>query len=268
MSGHDVFRSLSEKLLVANDDLWALTGFSPLTSILMPAWDFLRVRLATRDKSLRALHAKLRRLRQQLVNDTRYHCYGHGYFYQSFDRLLISGRRRTRERVREMELDTICKGRKIVDLGSNVCFLALQLSEVASAVDCVDSNPHVIEIGRAVAEHLAAKKVSFSASDYLDFLRGCDDATYDVILLLSAHISFDHTDPSHFGELLAECKRVLAPRGILVFESHPRFFENKYIGMERTFLILAHYFSVKKLGQLVYGSMLDRGRYVAYCEGT
>jgi|ERR1051326_184442 SAM-dependent methyltransferase len=255
-----------ENLLIANDEIWSAARFGIATSIWMPMFDFVRVAVHRNSGSLRSLHRSLKILRRKLAKDTRYHDHGHGYFYQSFERLLISGRRKTLARAQDLGLDKLCRDKKVLDLGSNVCFLALQLTEVASSVDCVDSNPYAIDIGRTVAAHSKSTNIAFHKSDYMVFLRACERSRYDVVLLLSAHISFDHTDPSHICDLLSECRRVLGTNGTLVFESHPRFFEDRYMGLERTFALLSQYFDITNFGQLVYGSMLDRGRLVAFCK--
>jgi SAM-dependent methyltransferase len=266
-SRYEVCREwLRERLLVANDLLWQGARICLATSFWMPLVDYLRV-LKSPDKArLTPLHRALASIRRRASRDPKFYDYGHGYFYQSLEPLLVSGRRRTSERVHELELSALCDGRKVLDLGSNVCFLSLQLAQGALSVDCVDTNPYAIEIGKTAARFMDTRNISFEISDYMDFLRSCEDGTYDTVLLLSSHVSFDHTDSSHLDGLLDQCARVLAKDGTLIFESHPRFFEDRYSGMERTFHALTEHFAITRLGQLSYGSMLDRGRFVAYCR--
>lgn len=187
--------------------------------------------------------------------------YGEGYFYQSFDRIAVSGLRNTEARVATMGLRDLLRGKRVLEIGCNSGFLTLSVADVVERIVAFDINPHLIAIARAVAEYLGLFRASFAVSSFESF--ACDQG-FDVVLSLANHSTYDGNTRQGLEEYFGRCRDLLAPGGLLVFESHPPQHEGK--GLPRVIELVGSFFNVSERRILDYGTFLDRGRTFILAE--
>ncbi len=105
-----------------------------------------------------------------------------------------------------------------------------------STIDLVEIDEEVIKISKKFLEEIAGeawndKRLEIHIDDGVKWVKKTKDNFYDVIFI-------DCSDPSEFSNLLfsdsfyKECKRILAPRGILATQSEsPESFKNIHINI-------------------------------------
>jgi len=207
---------------------------------------------------LLALHARLLELSIALSEQWKSYDYGEGYFYQSFDAVGITGLRDTRGRVDSMKLLERLKGKRVLEIGCNSGFLTLMIAETAKHVNGFDINPYLIDMARVVAEHLGIDNVSFETTTF-ETLRNED--TYDAVLSFANHSTYDKNTRFAIEEYFSKCRSLLAPDGVLLFESHPP--EHEAGRLPDVLAIIENLFHVEEVEVLNYGTFLDRGRTFA-----
>ena len=55
--------------------------------------------------------------------------YGYNYFYQSLDKINLSGLRKTQKRINALGLQNLVKNKSVLDIGSNIGAISLQLDQ-------------------------------------------------------------------------------------------------------------------------------------------
>lgn len=144
--------------------------------------------------------------------------YVSGYAYQGYGRLGIDGVKPTEARLAAWGIaGLVGPGTRVLDIGSNNGFLALEIARTAGHVDAIEYNPYLVLVGQAAARALGATNVDFICGDFTDHpLPG----GYDVILSLANHQTTDRNMAMPFEGYVARCWSLLRPGGHLLFESH------------------------------------------------
>ncbi len=144
--------------------------------------------------------------------------YVSGYAYQGYGRLGISGVKPTEHRLALWEVHhLLTPGTRVLDIGSNNGFLALEIARTAGHVDAIEYNPYLVLVGEAAARALGATNVSFICGDFTDHALS---GGYDVVLSLANHQTTDQHMTMPFAEYVARCWMLLNEGGHLLFESH------------------------------------------------
>ncbi len=207
------------------------------------------------NRELLALHRRLNACLSGASDEWSSYDYGEGYFYQSFERIGVRGLRNTEERVAAMGLSELVTGRRVLEVGCNSGFLSLSIAESAAAVVGFDLNPFLIEMANATADHLGLTTAQFSTSSFEDFPAS---DPFDVVLSFANHSTFDGNTHQTLEAYFDRCRALLAPGGLLLFESHPPAHEGD--GLEKVCEIIGSRFSIEARSVLDYGSFLDQGR--------
>ena len=233
-------------------------------------WHFLRLSLTSKfnrliddlavvsNGHLRQLHHKIRR---HIVAGRSWqgYDYGHGYLYQSYRDLKLSGRRNTEDRIASMSLIERTRSKSVLDIGCNTGFISLAVARMASTVTGFDVNPHVINIANDCAHYLGMSNARFLVSSFTEFP---EFEKFDVVMSLSNHITFDGPVFSTFDGYIAKCSRLLKKRGILVFESHTKMFEVKERSLEHLRSQLNNHFVELLQFTSSTGTSLDKDRLI------
>lgn len=164
-----------------------------------------------------------------------------GSFYQGYDRIGIAGVKPAEKRLERYDAyryfhDTS----KVLDIGSNAGFMACELSYAAAAVDAVELNPYLNEIGILTAEFLE-KNVNFINEDFTKYKT---DKKYDVILSLSNHHTIDGNLDIDFERYIKKIFDMSRPGAILLFESHSIWGDDS--DLEKKFDICNKYFYLQR----------------------
>ncbi len=152
--------------------------------------------------------------------------YEQGYLYQAFHSIGIFGSRSTETRFVDYGLaDLIHAGDRILDIGCNCGFMLIHTAyRTGCTGDGIDINPHMINIGKHVAEFLGlTDKVNLYAERFQDFR---PVGKYNVIFSFASHWTDDEQLRPDFDEYLKQIHSLLAPGGVLVFESHTADIDN------------------------------------------
>jgi len=196
--------------------------------------DWVRVCLF-RDAPLCALHQKFRQYLQLQKKNWPFMKYDVGYFYQGWERLKISGIRRTEERFSQYEVEEILRELRkqraqieVLDVGANVGFFALNLAPYVTHIDAVEVNPYLVKIGEEAARYLGISNVKYHKTDFTQFH---SDKQYDLIIALACYSTDDSKINIELREYFERLYHLLKSGGVLLFESHnkdvnnPHFFQ-------------------------------------------
>jgi 2-polyprenyl-3-methyl-5-hydroxy-6-metoxy-1,4-benzoquinol methylase len=201
------------------------------------------------------LHRELNCVLDELRRNWGSYDYGEGYFYQSFQKLNISGLRNTEERIRCMDLAVHVKGRKVLDIGCNTGFLSLSVADHASYLEGFDINSYLAEIANRVSDFLGIENVNFKTSRFEGY---ATSERFDVVLSFANHSTYDKNTEQDLRSYFQRCHDLLVPDGVLLFESHAPDYEGD--GLRNTISIIERFFDIVKNEKLYYGSFLDNGR--------
>lgn len=204
---------------------------------------------------LLGLHRELNCILDELRRNWRSYDYGEGYFYQSLQKLNLSGLRNTEERIRSMDLPMHVKGRKVLDIGCNAGFLALSIADSVSHLEGFDINSYLVEIGKKVSDFLGIENVNFKTSTFEDYIT---DERFDAVLSFANHSTYDENTEQDLRSYFRKCRDLLVPHGILLFESHAPDYEGD--GLSHTISIIERSFDIVSCEKLHYGTFLDDGR--------
>jgi len=205
--------------------------------------------------SRRALHAALNReLARQDVEWPSYD-YGEGWFYQSSERLGITGLRDTDGRVAALDLLGRVRGRRVLEIGSNTGFLSIEIAAAADRVVAFELNPHLVDMARLAAAYCGVDTVEFSVDAFEDFEVG---EVFDDVLSFANHHTYDGNTRQSLTDYFARCHRYTAPGGRLLFESHPPELEGD--GFPQTLAIIERYYEIEHMEVPEYGTALDKRR--------
>lgn len=175
---------------------------------------------------LHKLHESIDRELDRQRQEYPHFIYEEGYPYQALHSLGIFGVRSTETRFVDYGLaDLIHAGDRILDIGCNCGFMLIHTAyRTGCTGDGIDINPHMINIGKHVAEFLGlTDKVNLYAERFQDFR---PVGKYNVIFSFASHWTDDEQLRPDFDEYLKQIHSLLAPGGVLVFESHTADIDN------------------------------------------
>ena len=116
--------------------------------------------------------------------------YGEGYFYQSLEKINLSGLRNTLKRIEELELSKYTKNKSVLDIGTNSGFVLTQTEQNFSNAIGIDYNKSLIDVANICKEYLELEKLEFICNDFLEHNF---NKKFDIILSLANHHTFDQT---------------------------------------------------------------------------
>ena len=184
--------------------------------------------------------------------------YGQGYFYQSFERINLSGLRNSKKRIEQYKILEEIKNKEIIDIGSNSGFILFQLDNVFKNATGIEYNPKLIEVALKVKSFLNIKNIFFIKSDFLK--HNFNNKSFDFILSLANHSTYDkgiYSTDLYFEK----CNQLLKPGGFLFIEGHHPNYE-KIQDFEILILnfIKKYNFQIKNENFLKTGYFFDDGR--------
>ncbi|MGE5477371.1 MAG: class I SAM-dependent methyltransferase [Bacteroidales bacterium] len=169
--------------------------------------------------SLPDLHHAVDEILARQRREYKHYAYFCGYPYQSLGILSIYGERPTEERFDGYGLADIIKPTdRILDIGCNCGFMALYTAfrTGCSAVG-IDINPYMIEIGQRCAEFLNLPKVELVAGKFQEYQ---PEEKFSVVFSFATHWTDDQNYRVPLQTHLGAIHALLAPGGLLVFETH------------------------------------------------
>ena len=115
---------------------------------------------------------KYRSLRTQIIRrlkqyeETKFD-YGNGYFYQSLNKIGLSGLRNTEKRIYALNLNEFLRDKIVLDIGSNIGAISLQLNQNFKSFDNVEYNKTLSDIGEIISKFLNYNKINFYNEDFM-----------------------------------------------------------------------------------------------------
>lgn len=152
------------------------------------------------------------------------HDYGNGYFYQSFEKINLSGLRKTQTRIDALNLNNYIKDKNVLDVGTNTGFLIMQTNLSFKKCVAIDWDKTSILIAKECQKKLAIENINFFCQNFLEFE---SDTKFDLILSLANHTTYDGGIKNYI-EYFEHIKKFLKKNSILIFESHHPEIENDY----------------------------------------
>lgn len=148
------------------------------------------------------------------------HAYFAGFLYQGLDIANVFGMRDTERRFATYGIaQYLQRGQKLLDIGGNCGFTAIYAAyRYGCIADNVDHNPHMIEVGNAVAEYLDIQQAVRQFA--VPFQEWIPDCRYDVVLSFAAHWTDDEGLRPDFRAHFERVHGLLEEGGLLVLESH------------------------------------------------
>lgn len=169
---------------------------------------------------LARLHQQIEEVLRRQRREYGSYYYFYGFPYQALGILGVYGERATEERFESYALrDLIYQRDRVLDIGCNCGFMALYTAyRTGCRADGVDINPHMVEIGTLCTEYLRlSDRVTLQAARIQDF---APTQPYTVVFSFATHWTDDENYRVPLREHFERCATYLAPRGLLVFESH------------------------------------------------
>lgn len=140
--------------------------------------------------------------------------FGRGNFYQSFEKLNIKGLRPTNYRIKKYNLlKYLKKDDKVLNIGSNVGFLDLTLSEYVNNITGIEYNKYLYNIANMTKDFLNIKNVNFINQD---FNKAIFKEKFNVVLSFAVHYWLQ----INLKDYIEKIYNLLEKDGIFVIESH------------------------------------------------
>jgi SAM-dependent methyltransferase len=144
--------------------------------------------------------------------------YAFDYPYQGLSRIGISGIKPSEERLQRYGIQSYLKPTDLVlDIGSNNGFLTLSMAPLVREIHGIEFNPYLVNISHTTGQFLHIQNARFILGDFVEWT---SESRYDVILSLANHCTIDGNLSVDFELYIAKFHTLLAPDGILLFESH------------------------------------------------
>jgi len=213
-------------------------------------------RLTREDRSFFLLHQRINKILYDQSIGYDFYDYGAGYFYQSYDKLGISGFRDTDARIALLQLKERLAGKKVIDIGCNSGFLLASLSEVISEGVGFDINPYQIKIARIAIDHLHLNNICVFQSSFEELKVS---TAFDAVTSFANHSTFDRRTEHSLDRYFEKAASLLVSDGELIFESHAPQIENRE-KLEIVIDSISRYFSVEEVKQLPLSGFLDKDR--------
>ncbi len=203
---------------------------------------------------------KFRIFRKKLINlndrsQKTKHDYGNGYFYQSFEKIKLSGLRSTKKRVDVLNLDKILINKNILDIGTNTGFLIMQTNLKFNKCIAIDWDQNNINIANQCKDELKIKNIEFICDDFLKFT---NYEKFDIVLSLANHTTYDG-GIKNYVDYFNHIIKFMDKSSILIFETHHPEIENKN-QIENIISYLIKYFKIKQRGVYKFNNYADDNR--------
>ena len=138
-------------------------------------------------------------------------------FYQGFEEIKVDGCRPTEKRFKDYDIKKyLSKNKTVLDIGCNCGFFSLYTSRFVKQVNGVEINPHLIAIANDTQEYMDIKNVKFHTSSFENFV---STENVDIILSFANDSTIDGNTKFNFTEYIEKILSLLAPEGLLIFES-------------------------------------------------
>lgn len=203
------------------------------------------------EKVLRALrkNPRLRELHNSLSQSFQSYnkAFGRGTFYQGLKSIHIEGQRPTEERFRIYGLRRLLKKTfHVLDIGSNCGFFSLYVSKFVKAVDGIEKDHYMVEIGNKVKKYLKINNCTFYQSTFEQFKA---DKKYDFIMSFAVHRRVNYG----LEEYIDILHNMLNKHGYLIIESQDIKGIDANFAKEMKLVIVGKYLLLKE------GSLKDDG---------
>jgi SAM-dependent methyltransferase len=165
------------------------------------------------------LHRQIGDILTRYRADPAAYKYFYGHPYQGMSIANVWGDRICDYRFDDYELRKWIKPTDtILDIGCNCGFMAVLASyRIGCRSFGVDINPHMIEIGRAVAKHLRVNDlVQLDAGN----LKAFSIPPVDCVMSFATHWTDDNNYRVSLGDHMTKMASYLRPGGTLIFETH------------------------------------------------
>lgn len=166
------------------------------------------------------LHCTLSKIIIKMNDKYDSYDYGSGYFYQSLKKINITGFRDTESRVKKLEIRELVKNKKVLDIGTNTGFILFSSYKSFNHAIGIEHNCYLIEIAENVKKYLNVKNIEFKCINFENYAKKTK-TKFDVILSLANHSTFDGNTKQNIQDYFLNTSKLLNPKGILIFESHP-----------------------------------------------
>ena len=203
-----------------------------------------------------------RKIRKQVIqikkNKNSFYDYGDSFFYQSMPCINLRGLRDTSKRIKKLELEKYTENKTILDVGTNVGAIILNIKNNFKKATGIEHNPKLIEIANIIKEYLNYKNLDFLAENFNTYNFS---EKFDVILSLANHFTYDKgiTDTDNYFKKINE---IISPEGLLFLESHPSLYEKKE-DFEKILKNLEKNYTIIKKDSYDFGNIFDNTR--RYC---
>ncbi len=190
--------------------------------------------------------------------------YGFGYFYQSIEKIKVSGLRKTKKRCECYQLENFVQNsNQILDIGSNVGSIIFEIYNNEKKFIGIEYNQTLIQVSQKIQEYLNFKNIEFICKDFLKFET---KTKFDLILSLANHTTFDKKIKSseiYFNKALD----LLDNNGTILIESHHPKYEKKD-DFDRMIDDLVKKFKLNIINhnKLLTGSYYDDNRYFYFLK--
>ena len=219
--------------------------------------------LKRRSHSLTALHKSLESVRNKSLDKYPHFDYGAGYNYQSNLELNLSGFRSTEKRVIALNLIERLSGKTVLDIGSNMGAILFNVRKSIKFGLGVEINEFLVEQSELISNYLnSTEKLKFSNIPFEDLNK--DQSTFDVILSLANHSTFDGNTKQSLDSYFDKIHGLLTEDGQLIFESHPPAIE-PVDTLNNTINLIEKYFATTKIEAKGLDGFLDKGRTYFIC---
>jgi SAM-dependent methyltransferase len=184
--------------------------------------------------------------------------YGNGYFYQSLEKINLSGLRNSKKRLSEYNLSKLTLNSEILDIGCNSAFLICELEQNFKSYFGIEWNNNLIEIGNKTIKYLNLQNIDLIDGNFLNY--NFNNRKFGVIFSFANHSTYDKGIISS-TDYFNKCDSLLIKNGTLVVESHHPNYENK-ITFEEMINKLIKSYSYKQIVKKIIKSnnFYDNGR--------
>jgi SAM-dependent methyltransferase len=184
--------------------------------------------------------------------------YGNGYFYQSLEKINLSGLRNSKKRLSEYNLSKLTLNSEILDIGCNSAFLICELEQNFKSYFGIEWNNNLIEIGNKTIKYLNLQNIDLIDGNFLNY--NFNNRKFGVIFSFANHSTYDKGIISS-TDYFNKCDSLLIKNGTLVVESHHPNYENK-ITFEKMINKLIKSYSYKQIVKKIIKSnnFYDNGR--------
>ncbi len=128
---------------------------------------------------------------------------------------MIPGSRDTDTRFKTYELESLSADGRVLDLGSNLGFLALACADHAKQIVGVEKDPALVAIAQRVCVYLGFANCTFEAADVTSYK---NTGTFDLVIAAALHGWVD----ASLNDLAQRLAHLITPGGVVLFESQGR----------------------------------------------